>query len=1192
MRGLSASRMRWLLLSDLHFKHHDLDRVRQTAQWIVAEAERQQVGRVVVCGDLLTSRSMQPTHVLSACYRFISLLSDVVPRVHIVLGNHDLAYRRDYQTTALDALNIRRLAPYVSLHSAVSQDEWDGRRVLLLPFREEQDELVEAVAALRPNEASKTVAFAHLAINKAITQRYVVGADVDNPRAAKPITYHGFTGPDRFASLARTFTGHFHSHQTIAQEQSSSIDKIKGSVTYLGSPLQLSWADLYDEQRGVVLFDPETLEHELLINPHAVGYTTVDLQQVLSGPVDEGAVTDKHVMLVGKLTHLKYVTARDKLLSLGVRSVRNWSPMGFALHAGRASFGGLGASVPASDAAIQPSEEPAGDETGPASTTDAVLASDPGAEPRAEGLNLAAEAREYVESLDLDESLLSRREELVRVGQRMIQVSREVADQEDEVSVNHQDFLDRSSQVVGTRTATELAGPSTHVFVAEPRTLTITNFLGVQNTVTIDFQQDLPRGLTLLIGDNGSGKSTLIEAAVWCQFGRCVRGGMAVDDVVNDNVRKDCSVKLEFANGYTITRYRKHKTYKNRVIISLHGEPQPQLETQAAIDELLGTDYETYVRTVVLSHESAASFLNLTAAQRRDLIETSLGLSMLNQCGQVSRLLLKDIDTDVNKVEGKLEGLIGSIRSDERRFQDLDQTRKQFEDEAEEAVASLGAATRDHASKEAQAVELSTGFRFEISKLENQFYAERGNLRRLNSAITQMQEEKHARMQEEKLARIQEQKDAEPTSRLGRLQQQLSQRLEAMTAAHPIGPPKLFRAMETSILRFLLMTVSSLLRTFGTPKDGSPREGSPEDGSPEDGSPKDGSPEDASPKDASPKDASPKDGYPGTASAQDQNHDREAAVDGFRRDVEESASRLQSLEHEVEVSINNAILIIDQLAQAMLAHRACETLQQQVTIKQRDAAIYKRLAEAEQSSLHSLRSEHDVHATKLRELAADRELFVFWSSALAKRTRRASSSASSSSTAKAATSFREHMLVKSLSQLNALLVQVLAALYDDTRHAHMATGMLRSLFDSESADIMIDTPVSGSVLDPSLAVHSSLAYSKRSSGERKRIDLALFFALLQLARARSAHRAHYVLVDEVFDNLDKAGQAAVARWCSVMSPTVVGWILVITHSQFLVERDLGDYASKALVVRVRMGQGGTELFVDGSKLGGESGDEE
>lgn len=310
--------------------------------------------------------------------------------------------------------------------------------------------------------------------------------------------------------------------------------------------------------------------------------------------------------------------------------------MGFASYADRSSSGGLGASVPASDTAVQPLEEPTKDETGLATTTDGVPGSNPGAEPRAESLDLAAEARKYVESLDLDESLLLRRDELVRVGQRMIQVSREIADKDGEVKVNHQDFLHKSTQAAGTRTATELAGPSTHVFVAEPRTLTITNFLGVQNTNAIDFRQDLPRGLTFLVGDNGSGKSTLVEAMVWCQFGRCIRSGLAANDVVNDNVSKNCSVRLEFANGYSITWYRKHKIYKDRIIISLRGEPQPQLEhpdartTQVAINELLGIDYETYVRTVVLSHESALSFLNSTPAQRSDLIEASLGLSILD----------------------------------------------------------------------------------------------------------------------------------------------------------------------------------------------------------------------------------------------------------------------------------------------------------------------------------------------------------------------------------------------------------------------------------------------------------------------------------------------------------------------------------------------------------------------------------
>ncbi|KAL6906730.1 P-loop containing nucleoside triphosphate hydrolase protein [Trichoderma evansii] len=1167
--------VRWLLLSDLHFKRHDLDRVWQTAQWIVSEAKRNQVKRVVICGDLLTSRTMQPTPVLSACYRFISLLSDVVPRVHIVLGNHDLAYRRDYQTTALDALNMNRLAPYISLHSNINRHEWDGRSVLLLPFREEQDELTEAVAALDPSEASKTVAFAHLAINKAITQRYVVNPGISKPHAASSITYRGLTGPDQFASLARTFTGHFHSHQTIVQKQSShnSTVDMRGSITYLGSPLQLNWADLNDEQRGVVLFNPETLEHELLINPRAVDYITADIHQILDGQIDESVVEGKHVMLLGELTHLKYVTAREKLLSLGVRSVRDWTPAAFALRAG------FGASVPASDAAIQLSEEPAKDEMNQDITSDAVTNSDLDSEPRAGKIDLAGEVRKFVESLDLDESLLLRRDELTRVGQRIIHASREIADQNMEPEVSHRDFLDWSTQTTDTRT---IAEPSTDVFVAEPRRLTITNFLGVQTTTTIDFQQDFPRGLTFLVGKNGSGKSTLIEAMVWCQFGQCIRSGLTVNDVVNDHVGKNCSVVLEFANGYTIARYRKHKIFGNRIVVSLHGEPLPQFEhptartTQEAINDLLGTDYKTYVRTVVLSQESAASFLNSTLAQRRDFIEASLGLSILDQCGQVSKSLLRDINNDVDKVNVRLEGLLQTEGYIKNRIEDLDQTRKRVEEEAEKIATSLATATQKQKDLRLRIDELSpfgeeytpyehehprtdtdvadyeqqifvvsmraqglkklnqsANFDLEISLIQNKVYSEGENLKQLKKLFAQ----------------IQEQKLAKPASWLGQLQEQTIQRLKTMAAAHHAGAPKFLHSVKTSMLYFRLMVIGGLLRMTGISSSGSQ-----------------------------------------VTSAQD--HDQKAAIYRLREDIKNSTSRLRGLRIKADKiivletrAIDYTIMIKEQLAQITQAQKACEALRQQAMLKQDKVETYRALLEKEQSHLRSLSSEHDALESNLKELRADREIFAFWTSALAKRSRRASSSSSTRSTVKTAANFRELALAKSLSELNARLVQVLTVLYDDTQRGRiMAAGMLRSLFDADSVDTMMDTFFSSPK-----GVQTSLAYGKQSGGERKRVDLALYFALLQLTWSRSAHRAHYVFIDEVFDNLDEAGQAAVVKWCGLISQTVADWVLMITHSRFLSEQDPGEYAGKVSVVRAQKGQRGAELYTDGRRIGVEDG---
>lgn len=193
---------RWLLLSDIHFRLRDVERTRRTADWIVSLA-RQTTGinRVVVCGDVLTSRSMQPTTVISAAYRFLSDLSSSVPHVNVILGNHDLAYRRDYGTTALEALNMSRLRSFVTLHDEVRRDNWDGRDVLILPFREDQTELTAAVASIPPDEAAHTVAFAHLAINRAVTQRHVVRDD--RGVVGHAVRYQGLTGPDHFRTLAR-----------------------------------------------------------------------------------------------------------------------------------------------------------------------------------------------------------------------------------------------------------------------------------------------------------------------------------------------------------------------------------------------------------------------------------------------------------------------------------------------------------------------------------------------------------------------------------------------------------------------------------------------------------------------------------------------------------------------------------------------------------------------------------------------------------------------------------------------------------------------------------------------------------------------------------------------------------------------------------------------------------------------------
>lgn len=500
------------------------------------------------------------------------------------------------------------------------------------------------------------------------------------------------------------------------REPTYSNDQLRGSLTYIGSPLQLSWADLYDDQRGVVLLDPVTLEHELVINPHAIGYVAADIKDVLDDEVDGRSVEGKHVMLVGELSRFRYGRARDKLLQLGARSVRDWRPLQPTLQA---QFQGFGATVPASDAEVanqrvrqaEVLHEQAGPEAQGDTQIQDVNREEKGKHPatklanicEAQPLDLARLAREYIDALELDHLPEARREMLKRVGQHIIQASYHAADTSntDDV-VEYKTLLGAatSSEATKQSTSAEATGVTLarQVFVAQPRLLRITNFLGVQGTLNLDFKKDLPRGLIFLVGGNGAGKSTLFEAIVWCQFGRCVRNGLAVDDIVNDVVRKNCSVSLEFENGYTITRYRKDKSFKNRVVVSLNGKAVTQFEkpdqrnTQAAINELLGVDYDTFVRTVVLGHESTASFLSSTASQRRDVIETLLGLSVLDICGDVSLRMLRQVDADTAKLQISLDGLAQKIQYVEDRCIEYTKTQERLKSEKEGAIRTFEAA--------------------------------------------------------------------------------------------------------------------------------------------------------------------------------------------------------------------------------------------------------------------------------------------------------------------------------------------------------------------------------------------------------------------------------------------------------------------------------------------------------------------
>lgn len=1280
--GPSASKARWLLFSDIHFKVNDLDRIVQTSQWIASLPQRYKIQRAVICGDLLTSRNQQPTHVLSACYRFLGQLSDQIPHLNVILGNHDLAYKREYTTTALDALDMRRLSRHITLHSSVSHQVWEGRRVLVLPFREDQRELTAAVAALPAQDAAETVAFAHLAIHKAVLQRYAVDQVTGEKRPCPG--YNGLTGPGEFRNLARTFTGHFHSRQTIMQQlppqegqliptDHGEAARLQGSVSYLGAPLQMTWADLYDAQRGVTLLDPETLDQELLVNPHTVGFVTADLQDVLQDRVEAATVLDKHVMLLGERTQVQHVVARDKLLQLGARGVRNWNPIRASQqHSGDHPMPtphGLGATASPGDAQVEtPKPTPPKQNPVPLETH---------SEEDFQPLNFAQLLEEYSANLQLPKSLEDRRMELIHVGRCLVRKT-SGPDSSSGNKLSYTDILDVSKSAGESNNVSSVhhrAEPGmSRIFVAKLHSLSLTNFLGVRETLAINFQE-LPHALTFITGANGSGKSTLLEAIVWCQFGRCVRAGLAVNDVVNDTTGRGCEVTVTFENGYSITRYRKHKEHSNRVIVSLNGVPQLQYEkgdarsTQEAIEDLLGTDYDTYVRTVILGPESAVGFLSSTALQRRDLIESMLGLGRLEAQRDLTRQMMREIDSEQAELQTEQKGLKqimdhidGNIKTlRERHSGELLQIAKITRDIEKAQETQLETEPRKEkqrrvfAEQEADPEEGSY-IKGRLHDLEERIKSVRHNLHTMKPTIREtdivvsfLRERliyEHARQNAERLvseakAALDRHTTVIPKASwwsytLGSVRKFLQplftgKRMRVDKNAHRTAWPR----FVSHLVQWLLKPVEVLERGLGVIHCRSLNNNKPLIHWLATSQHLQAKVSDAETfydvanikwrKAANT--VAKRFGIPKrrvhradrlTADDVRTYRERYANYTDSLKDLETKKSEWtkKQAKHQRQWDEDLRRKREQDAAQAtsdMTYSAMLQELQRSREKRQEVAAVYSQQIAAELASRSDLAAKYAARGAEAEKRDQARELFAFWDAAFNKprsSTTAASSQGAANSTTM--TNFRAYVLEQSLGEVNTVATEILASLYQDTRHARdTAAGMLKHIFasaldgnneegstrslsstdgDHDDKDEETkkktkkeDSIPSSRLLDStSLGVTSALAYAKRSGGERKRIDLALFFALALVGQGRGAHRARYLLVDEVFDSLDPAGQAAVARWCRYLLGRV-DFVAVVTHSEILPKLAAaaeGDEGGGLVVWRARMGKGGTVLDRD------------
>ena len=270
------------------------------------------------------------------------------------------------------------------------------------------------------------------------------------------------------------------------------------------------------------------------------------------------------------------------------------------------------------------------------------------------------------------------------------------------------------------------------------------NFLSTGNQFTeINFQQN---STNLIVGTNGSGKSTILDALTFVLFNKPFRK-INKPQLVNSVNEKDCVVEIEFdANGrqYLIRRGIKPNLFDIVMDGSiLHKEADDRSNQRILEQNILKLNYKSFTQIVILGSSTFVPFMQLTTANRREVIEDLLDIrifssmsSLIKENLRYEKDQIKSLDLKKQTLKEKAKMQIEFIEELENRGkQQIESNSKKIDDLDEEiVVANLeNEKKQEELESKVEEQEKLTGFSDKLVKLNNM----KGKISQKVSTITE-----------------------------------------------------------------------------------------------------------------------------------------------------------------------------------------------------------------------------------------------------------------------------------------------------------------------------------------------------------------------------------------------------------------------------------------------------------------------
>ena len=205
------------------------------------------------------------------------------------------------------------------------------------------------------------------------------------------------------------------------------------------------------------------------------------------------------------------------------------------------------------------------------------------------------------------------------------------------------------------------------------KTIRWKNFLSTGNQFTeVDFTKN---ATNLIIGSNGAGKSTVLDALTFSLFGKPFRK-INKPQLTNSVNEKDCRVEVEFSIGgveWKVVRGIKPNIFEIWRNDSALDQSAAALDQQKWLEQnVLKMNYKSFTQIVILGSSTFVPFMQLSAANRREVIEDLLDIKIFSSMNVVIKEKIRQLKEEIKVLELKKETLKDKVDMQKNFIEELE----------------------------------------------------------------------------------------------------------------------------------------------------------------------------------------------------------------------------------------------------------------------------------------------------------------------------------------------------------------------------------------------------------------------------------------------------------------------------------------------------------------------------------------